>query len=245
MNISVNANNYLYILTISTDEKTFTFQKFYFTITAILAFAQNNENDHPITFGIVGGSDFAFLQVSSAHRDEVYTNSENPFSLGFNADFKMSDYFSIRPGIFYAGKGGTLNAVYDDNLGNNTSVNDDYKLHYLEVPVDFIGHLPFASGANLFLGAGPYFAYGLSGSNNQTIFDATTYQKIKFSGNGDGFKSTDFGATTVIGFQAAKGWSISGNLDFGLTSIIQNNTTAFDATKLKTITFYLSVGQSF
>jgi hypothetical protein len=62
---------------------------------------------------------------------------------------------------------------------------------------------------------------------------------------GGDFKSTDFGVTTVLGFQGAKGWAISGNLDFGVTNIIQNDTTGFDASKLKTITFYLSIGQSF
>lgn len=49
----------------------------------------------------------------------------------------------------------------------------------------------------------------------------------------------------MLGFQGAKGWSIDANLEFGLTNIIQNNTTGFDATKLNTITFYLSIGQSF
>jgi hypothetical protein len=216
-----------------------------FTVASIIAFAQSyGQNDNTITFGLVGGSDFAFLQPTSANRQYVYTNSENPFSLGLNADFKFNDYFSIRPGLFYAGKGGTMNAVYTDK-SNNISVFDDYKLHYLEVPIDFIGHLPVGEGANIFLGAGPYFAYGLSGTNNQTLYtnDPVSY-KIVYGKNGD-FKSTDFGVTTVLGFQGSKGWAISGNLDFGVTNIIQNNTTAFDASKLKTITFYLSIGQSF
>lgn len=219
---------------------------FSFTVAAFVAFAQNyGYSDNTITFGLTGGTNLAFLQVKSVHRQEVYTNSENPFSLGLNADFKFNDYFSIRPGVFYAGKGGTMNAIYSDLHGNNTSVTDEYKLHYLEVPLDFIGHVPVGDGANIFLGAGPYFAWGLNGKNNQTLYinDPVIYN-VSYGKNGD-FKSIDFGATTVFGFHGAKGWAISGNIDWGFTNILQNNNSAYDATQFKTITFYLSIGQSF
>ena len=215
-------------------------------VAASGAFAQYyGSDDQAITFGLMGGSNFAYLQVNSAHRQEVYTDATTPVSLGLNADFKFNDYFSIRPGIFYSGRGGMINAVYSDFDGNNTSVTDQYKLHYLEVPVDFTGHMPVGDGANIFLGAGPYFAWGLNGTNKQTIsINDPVVHKVSYGRNGD-FKQTDIGATTVLGFQAAKGWAISGNLDFGLTNVLQNNNTAFDASKLRTITFYISVGQSF
>ncbi|SDT60141.1 Outer membrane protein beta-barrel domain-containing protein [Mucilaginibacter mallensis] len=218
-----------------------------FTISTIIAFAQSygNTNNGTITFGLAGGTSFAFIQVKSPYRDEVYTNSEAPFSLGFNADFKFNDYFSIRPGILYAGKGGTMNAVYVDQQENNISVTDDYKLHYLEIPIAFIGHLPVGDGANIYLGAGPYFSLGLNGTNNQTLYtDDPVKQKITYGKNGD-FKSTDVGATGVLGFQGAAGWTISGNLDWGFTNILQKNNTGYDVSEFKTITFYLSIGQSF
>jgi hypothetical protein len=215
-----------------------------FAIVSATVFAQNNYDEPVITFCLSGGADFAFLQVHSVHRQDVYTDFETPSSLGLNVDFKFNDYFSIRPGIFYAGKGGTMNAIYTNDAGN-VSAYDDYKLHYLEVPLDFIGHLPVGDGANIFFGAGPYYAYGLGGTNNQTLFnnDAVNIE-IKYGKNGD-VKSSDYGATTILGFQAAKGWLISGNIDWGFTNILQNNNTGFDATQYKTITFYLSVGQSF
>ena len=224
--------------------------KFLFTLTfifaTITAFAQNyGGSDYPITFGISGGSNFAFIQVKSAHRQDVYTDSESPGSFGVNADFKFNDYFSIRPGIMYTGKGGTAEAIYADDKGNNTDVYNDYTIYYLEVPVNFIAHLPFQSGANIFLGAGPYFAYAFNGTNKQTLFnDDPVNYKIKFGSNGD-LKSTDFGAATVLGFQAARGWSIGLNIDWGLTNILQNNSSGYDATQYKTITAYLSVGYTF
>lgn len=214
-------------------------------VAASTTFAQYGNDDKTITFGLMGGSNLAFLQVKSAHRQDVYTDATSPISLGLNADFKFNDYFSIRPGIFYSGRGGMMNAVYSDSQSNNTSVIDEYKLHYFEVPVDVIGHLPVGDGANIFLGGGPYFAWGLNGTNKQTLStEDPVVLKVSYGRNGD-FKQTDIGATTVLGFQGAKGWSISGNLDFGFTNIMQNNNTAYDASQLKTITFYISIGQSF
>lgn len=211
-----------------------------------VASAQNFGNDsHSVTVSLLGGSSMAYLQVNSAHRDEVWTDAKEPFSFGLNVDVRVNDYFSIKPGIFYAGKGGLLNPVYSDDQGNNISVVDEYKLHYFEIPVDLVGHMPFASGANIFLGAGPYFAYALSGTNNQTVNVADpVLHHITFGKTGD-FKQTDYGVTTTVGFEAARGWSIGANVDWGLTNIMQNNTTGFDATKLKTITVYFSIGQRF
>ena len=212
-----------------------------------ISFCQNfGNNDNPLTIGILGGSSIATLKATSPNSDLINPGAESPFSVGFNIDYKFNDYFSIKPGIFYAGKGGTFNPGYIDPAGNNVSVYDDYKLHYLEIPIDFVGHIPLGDGgANIFLGGGPYYAYGLNGTNRQTdgFGDATT-QKIKFGNNGD-FKSSDFGVTSIVGFQAGAGWSVAANLDFGLTNIMQNNTTGFDATKITTATFYFSVGYRF
>jgi len=219
---------------------------FGFLLAIIFAKAQSyGYNDHTVTIGLTGGSNIAFLQVQSPHREDISTGSESPFSIGLNADFKFNDYLSLRPGVFYTGKGGTINAGYADNFGNNTAVNDEYKLHYIEFQFDIIGHLPVGDGANIFLGAGPYYSQGLSGTNIQTLFSYNPVAyKITYGKNGD-FKTVDAGATGVFGFQGASGWSISGNLDLGLTNILQTNNSGFDATQLKTTTFYLSVGQSF
>jgi hypothetical protein len=218
---------------------------FSFTAITLIAFAQNwgGNDNNTITFGLMGGTSIAGFDVSSPHKGFVNPNELSPSSFGLNIDFKFNDYFSIRSGIFYAGKGGSMNPGYVDNNGNNVSLIDDYKLHYLELPLGFIGHLPVGDGANIFLGAGPYYSYGLNGTQTISSPDPVI-RKITYGKNGD-FKSTDFGATSVLGFQGAKGWSVSANLEFGLTNILQTNNTGFDATQFKTVTFYFSIGQSF
>jgi len=219
-----------------------------FAMMAAGAIAQSyGSSDHTITFGLTGGSSFADLHVASPYKEDIFATESYPASIGLTADFKINDYFSIMPGIAYAGKGGNLNGIYGVNFDGQVQqvdIDDDYKLHYLEVPVNFIAHLPFESGANIFLGAGPYFAYALNGTNKQQNFDQTQTQHIKFGSNGD-FKSTDYGITSVVGFQAGRGWSVGLNFDYGLANILQNNTTGMDVSSVKTFAFYLSVGQRF
>jgi len=221
---------------------------FSFTLVTTTLFAQGYGNDDKrITYGITGGFDGARMQLTSPHSHDIYNQDTTPLSFGFTTDFKFNDYFSIMPGISYAGKGGNVDANYDVGSGkqfNTISIDDAYKLHYLEVPVDFIGHLPFESGANIFLGAGPYFSYGLNGTNTQTNFDQAQTQHIKFGSNGD-FKSTDYGITSVIGFQAAVGFSMGFNIEQGFANIMANNTTGIEASQIRTFSVYFFIGQRF
>jgi hypothetical protein len=207
--------------------------------TTLFAFGQNYD-DTKITFGLAGGSNFSTFSIKAPNQLYVEPNLAYPFSIGFNADITFNDYFSIRPSIFYQGKGSTVNeqtTIYN--------VADIYKLHYLEIPVDFIGHIPLNDeGTNIFLGGGPFISLGLNGTREKTINDVTTKEKLTFGRNGD-FKSIDLGLTTVLGFQTASGTAVSINIDFGFSNILQNSDLNIGATSAKTGTFYLSIGQSF
>ena len=98
---------------------------FNFTLATTTLFAQSYGNDDKkITFGISGGASFANMQVSAPQSESVYPTVTNIGGLGLTADFKFNDYFSIMPGIAYAGKGGELNATYGQALNNMVSIDD-------------------------------------------------------------------------------------------------------------------------
>lgn len=208
------------------------------------AFSQDFWSDHSfetkITFGLIAGTTITAPQLKSADLsiDQDYSSSFSGV-LGINADFKFNDYFSIRPGLAYIGKSTGLSGV--DAF---FSINEKYDFYYLEFPLDFIGHVPFSSGANIFLGGGPYIAKGMSASVKETIgTDATVKQKLKYGSNGD-LKPMDYGITTTIGFQAAKSWSFGINFDIGGTNIIQNSDPS-DTGSMKLNTLYFNVGLNF
>jgi hypothetical protein len=210
------------------------------TVGTAITYAQGYGNDDKkITIGIAGGSNYAWFSVKAVDQEDVSTDLETPFSIGLNVDFKINDYFSIRPGIIYQGKGSKVDVIAMYSAQNS------YRLHYLEIPIDFIGHVPIGSeGANIFFGGGPFMSLALNGNKKQTANDVVTNEAVKFGNNGD-FKSTDFGVTTVLGFQVGNGMAVSANLDFGLVNILKNSDLNMGATSAKTGVFYVSFGQSF
>jgi hypothetical protein len=225
-------------------------KKILFTIflacNVFVVFGQNfGGGDKTITLGISGGSTIAsfFVKAPAADQKYVYNYSAAPFSLGLFADIPFSDYFSVRPSLFYQGMGSEVNeeATY--------YVDEIYKLHYMEIPVAMVAHWPLNDeGANIFIGGGPFAAYALNGTNQKTIttnnIATTTIDQIKFGSNGD-FKTTNFGLTTLLGYQTASGISIGLTVEFGATNILQKSDLNIAASSAKTNVVYFSLGQSF
>jgi len=210
----------------------------FLTGNAFIVFAQINQT---ITYGISGGTSEAsfFIKPPAADRGYVYGQSAAVFSLGLFADIPFSDYFSVRPSLFYQGMGSEVNevATYD--------VDDIYKLHYIEVPVALVGHWPIGdNGANIFIGGGPFLAFALNGTVQSTVNSPGKKSDVQFGSNGD-FKETDFGVTTLLGFQTAQGFSASFNIEFGINNILQKSDLNIAASSAKTNTVYFSIGQSF
>jgi hypothetical protein len=212
----------------------------------LTTFAQFNESNYPsVTFGIMGGVNTAFLQAKLPQNSTVANNPVYPASFGVNADFRFSDYLSVRPGIFYSGKGGDIQYIQSTITGFGSidqTVEQNLTLNYLEIPVNIIGHIPLNDNFNILVGAGPYIAMGLNGkvTTSSGSFASET-DKVSFGKNGD-FKSTDFGAATMLGFETARGLIISINYDMGLTNIMQNASSDNTLQQLKTGAVYVSVG---
>jgi hypothetical protein len=81
----------------------------------------------------------------------------------------------------------------------------------------------------------------INGTNKKTVGNSpSTNEKVTFGSAGD-FKSTDFGLTTIAGFESAAGFSIGGNFEMVLTNILQKST----ANAAKTGVFYVSIGKRF
>lgn len=217
----------------------------------LTGFSQDFWSDHSfqtkITFGLIAATNINFPQLKSTDMSVDYLDysSSLSYDLGFTADFKFNDYFSIRPGIVYMGKSAGLTGVNNDNsLQIPFSVYQEYHLYYLEVPLDFIGHIPFSNGANIFLGGGAYIAKGMHATVKETIGNNDPVkQKLKYGNNGD-LKPMDYGITTTLGFQAARGWSVGLNFDIGGTNLIQN-TEASGTSSFKINTLYFNVGLGF
>jgi len=144
------------------------------------------------TFGVRTGINFSHTYAKyNLPDDKGKGNYDNiaGFQVGLVADFTVSNWFHIQPGLMYIQKGMDDN----DNSGAVTTLN----AHYLELPL-----LLSANLAGLRLNVGPYF--GLCMSSSKEVF------------NDLGF---DIGLSSSIGFDIRKIFYIGAFYDYGFANM--------------------------
>jgi hypothetical protein len=184
------------------------------------------------TIGIKGGVNFSDLQIS-AKNTSATANLGNltTFSVGAFVDFKAGTNFSIQPAILYTGKGGKVDGGQDGSAKIN--------LYYLDVPINFLYHVPAVVG-DFYFGGGPYAAMGVSGKGKIAFDGNEQSEDVKFGSDGD-FKRIEGGLTGLVGFKFKTGFLVNANYDLGLTNIANDSGDS----KLKTRVFGISVGYAF
>jgi len=188
------------------------------------------------TFGIKGGVNFAKIVASGSDGNtnvSVSSGTLTSFSAGVFADSPISNEFSIQPALLYSVKGG------DSNDGNSTG---KLKLNYLQIPVNFVYNAPLGFG-KVFIGAGPYAAYALSGKVQDIVGNNTVSVDVTFGDDADSdFKRMDFGATALAGVKFSNGLLLNVSYDLGLSNISPG--LSGDAS-IKNRVFGISAGFSF
>lgn len=127
--------------------------------------------------GIKGGYNLA--NISNTNSGGV-DNSRglSSFHIGAIADFPLSEIISFQPGVFFTGKGSKLESGTE---GSATYFKSETKPKYIEVPLNFVGKIPVGTDTRIFLGAGPYAAFGVAGKNKYT----STIASITTTGESD------------------------------------------------------------
>jgi Outer membrane protein beta-barrel domain len=153
--------------------------------------------------------------LSAADRNKVYDE---------DADKKQDMInFTLGAGLEFVGKGGKY-------PGDGGTV----ALNYLEVPIYGTGNYIIDSKSKVFVGIGPYFAYGIGGKVKSGNFESSS-----FGENNGGYKRFDAGLTFMGGYQFQK-FRLSLNYDLGLV----NTAYASEDITSKGRSFGISVGYS-
>ena len=167
-----------------------------------------------INFGLRNG----FAATTFSDKGDLYNDNNVTFSYtaGAFATIPVYKSFAIQPELNYVRKGRS-----NETTELNTTVETDFMLHYLQVPVLFQyrnEQMLNKSGSVFYINAGPYAAFVL---NTQT----------RVSGDNEGTpvlvsdsKNTDWGTTFGIGFQTPifkKDICFDLRYDMGLSEIEQ------------------------
>ena len=155
------------------------------------------------------------------------------------ADIFVAPNFSIQPGLSLQGKGSKTKASFDDESAH-IAVN----IMSIEIPVNAVYYIPAGPGS-VFLGAGPYAGYNvsgkLSGKINDEKIDFDGEDKVDFSGDDKDMNAFDAGVNFLGGYKLPNGLIINAGYGLGLTNLNPDS----DSKKLNNRVLSFGVGFQF
>jgi hypothetical protein len=202
-------------------------------------------------FGVKAGVNFANVNIE-ASGISISPSSQTSFHITGFADIKLNDKFSFQPGLSFQGKGYKLD-MSESEAGQSVSIEATANYAYLEVPLNAVLYLPLGNG-NLFLGAGPYAAFGIFGKEKGSFgfsgpdgeFDGESDEEnVKFGNSvDDDVSALDFGLNFMAGYKLNSGLLFNAGYGLGLANMIPKDLRSGDA-KANNRVFSVSVGFAF
>ena len=172
-----------------------------------------------VTYGVTAGLNLTKLPAS-ANSDAGGASVTNNYLAGFHVgglvDIKFNS-FTIQPGVVFTTKGGKsdVNVFLGDITGTQegtATATVKTTLNYIEIPLNFMYRIPAGTG-DIFFGAGPYIAFGLSGKatidSNSGGQTAHQTQNISFGSGDNDINSPDFGFNAMVGYELNGGLTVS------------------------------------
>ena len=190
------------------------------------------------TFGIRAGVNFQNINGKNSSGDKLKNDVATGFHTGLNAEVPLGTGFYLQPGVLYSQKG--------TEFDNDNQV----KLNYIEVPVNFV-YKPVLGTGRMLLGFGPYVGFGLGGKVKSANSERDVeYEKTVNSSNpsltAGVYKGMDAGANFLAGYEFARNLSFQVNAQLGLVNINPEfQGAANDESKWRNTGFGLSLGYRF
>lgn len=179
-----------------------------------------NSSNAQTTYGLKTGVNLSkYSKPINEDLKGYETNNVSFYVTGF-ADIPVASQFSIQPGVSLQTKG----AKYKGSSGEN-SASASVNVMSLEIPVNAVYYFPVGYG-DLFVGAGPYIGYNLSGKTKLALDgESLEDSKIKFTGKDKDMNALDYGANFLLGYKLPSGLLINAGYGLGLADVVPDNPT--------------------
>lgn len=142
-------------------------------------------------------------------------NNTSFYVTGF-ADLPVASQFSIQPGVSLQGKGSKVEVGNSDNTLTRNVMS-------IEIPVNAVYYIPTGASGSVFLGAGPYVGFNISGKNkiegNIGEFGGAGETDIEFGSADNEMKRVEAGANFMAGYKLSNGFLINAGYGLGLTNL--------------------------
>lgn len=225
--------------------------KFHLTLSSLLLLAcfKLSAQTNVIQFGIRAGVSSTWLSRTPGTDVQIRDaeKSGSGYFAGAFASFNVNR-FSLQPAIIF----NSLSSKTTEEVLSGDIVYRMYgkwRLYYIQVPVNLVYTIP-VHGGKFYLGAGPYIGWALSGRftpvGNESPGQSSPADfsfKAKFgSDDRSNFKSFDYGANVVAGFEFDNGLMINAVHNLGLANIEVGN---YPYQKTKTRNLGIALGYKF
>lgn len=198
--------------------------------------AAQSTTDHALRYGLKAGVNLSKYRLTDGGNSENETKNTTNFHLTGYLEAPLGSVFAIQSGLSLQGKGA------ESTIANNTQKQN---VMWLEVPVNLLVKLPATPTSHLFIGAGPYAAFGIRGKSKITQNSTESEADVKFGNDvTDNLKGTDFGVNLLGGIQMNSGLNLGINYSFGLANITPEDADPIVANIYNRVVSF-SVGFSF
>ena len=168
------------------------------------------------SYGLKAGVNLGKYSNQTEEAKDYQKNNVSFYVSGF-ADIPVAPQFSIQPGVSLQGKGAKYEAT-GDNVSGTSSTNT----MSVEIPVNAVYYIPAGTG-NVFLGAGPYVGFNISGKTKAEGalggVEGSVDRDLKFSGDNKDMNLIDAGVNFLGGYKFGNGLLINAGYGLGLSNL--------------------------
>lgn len=172
-----------------------------------------------VSYGLKAGVNLG--KITNLGSEEANNTS---FHLTGYVDLPVAPNFSIQPGLSLQGKG----SKYEDSwTGINANIEQTRNIMSLEIPVNAVYYIPTGMSGSVFLGAGPYVGFNISGRDKITgnigDFQGSNSRDLSFSGDNKDLNLVDAGVNFLGGYRLSNGFLLNAGYGLGLTNLNPNS----------------------
>ncbi len=183
-----------------------------FVATELPGFAQHSR------VGFTAGTVFSNYTVKFDGETEN-GNSITGLTAGILADIPLAKHFSFQPAVNFVQKG-----TKDEQTFMGVTEKAKLTANSIEVPLNFIYNSAGNTGT-FFIGAGPSFAFGISGKAKYDDGTTSVSEDLNFGNDEeDDMKGLDIGANILTGYRFPNGLFIAANYNAGLNNLLPGDT---------------------
>ncbi len=207
-------------------------------LTATFASAQHMGR---ASFGILGGVNFQNLNGKDYTGDKLENDMKVGYHIGVNMQIPVAPEFYFQPGLMLSTKG----AIAENNASKSTT-----SISYIELPLNLV-YKGLLGPGYVFLGVGPYMAYGIGGKvkvesgSESNDFDIEFTNMVELTDNMlvPYYKAFDAGGNIFFGYEMAGGLFAQFNAQLGMLNINpEYKVLPDDKSAVKNTGFGLSLG---